>query len=189
MSLTVSSAPRARPHRPVSARSRAELLDLLRSLDPALAPESPAGVGALVLLAGLQMEHNVVKIAHFLGCEPSLVSRCARRLIDNGVWSGGETICAWSAEGGNLRFLWMDVDVGAGKLCRRSDPEGRLQWAPQGQWWKSFEHVRSGEPEFETLYHVPELPDPAPPVVVARGEQPGGVAATRADLFPGAAWL
>ena len=189
MTLSISSAPRGRAHPPVVARSRGELRNLLQSFDPALDLESLKGRTALVLLAGLQAEHNVVKLARFAGLETALVSRCARRFFDNGVWFGGKTICAWGADGRNLQFFWADVAVGEGKLCRRMDSEARLEWAPQGQWWKSFEHTRGGETELGILYHVPDIEDPTPPAVVARSEQSPGAAADRADLFPGAAWL
>lgn len=193
VSHSFSASPRARAHRREEPRSADAIRQLIQGLDPHLDPESSTAKAATLLIAGLQMEHNVVKLAHVTGIQVEFVARCARRLVDNGVWREGETLCAWSAGEHAQPAFWSDVAVAEGKLCRRSDEEGRLEWAPQGHWWKSFDHVTRAPEEGGTRYHTPSAepePDPAAPDdAVARHPHPGGAGSETSDLFPDAVWL
>jgi hypothetical protein len=141
-----------RPSPAVQARALAERV---RRLNPDLDPRAGTARAALLLLAGLYHEHNVVKLARFTGLEVDFVARCARRLVDNGVWRGGETICAWNEIPVGEPAFWADVAVAEGKLCRRMDDEGRAQWAPGGHWWKSFDLVVAAPLDQSVLYHSP----------------------------------
>lgn len=193
LSPSMSRLPRVRVHRKEATRSRAAVRELVQGLDPQLDLESATGGAAILLIAGLQMEHNIVKLARFAGVESEFVARCARRLTDNGVWRGNETWCAWSAGEKRQTAFWWDVAVAEGKLCRRTCEDGRVEWAPPGQWWKSFDHAAKPSPEGGTLYHSPELPPeaapPPPPESVARHEHKPAPAPDRSELFPGAVWL
>jgi hypothetical protein len=49
-------------------------------------------------------------------------------------------VSRWS-DGGDPESFRNDVAVAEGKLCRRIDEEGEMEWAPQGYWRKHFEYV------------------------------------------------
>lgn len=166
---THPTLPPASGHPAQAWGSLAAVRERLARMDAALDPASPTAQAALILLAGLRMEHNVVKIANFAGLKVELVARCARRLVDNGVWRSGETLCSWRIDGADHAAFWADVAVAEGKLCRRLDESGRPEWAPGGHWWKSFDLVRQSQVdrvEQSVLYYSP------PPVTVAEPVHP-----------------
>lgn len=94
---------------------------------------------ALVLLAGLEVGHNVDRIARRAGLARPFVSKCARRLIDNGVWSAGSTVARWIADPAAGDAFVRDVAVAEGRLLRRIGSGGRMEWAVAGAWTKHFE--------------------------------------------------
>lgn len=93
---------------------------------------------AVVILVAQVIGRGVHKLAKVTGYPSEFVARCARRLVDNGVWPDGQpylstmTVTDWDA-------FWQDVGVAEGKLCRRRDEFGQLEWATPGQWWKEFD--------------------------------------------------
>lgn len=135
---------------------------------------SPLGESAaLVLLAASSLGHNVDRLARFCGLSREVVARFARRLIDNGVWCGGDTVSRWSYSELEPTSFWRDVAVAEGRLCRRLNEEGEFEWAPQGYWWKHFEYVapRDRVEPMENRYEAPVVPTPAEPLPLARDDE------------------
>jgi hypothetical protein len=178
----------------------------LRAARPDLPPDAPAARAALVLAAGPEHGFNVDRIARACRLPRPWVAGCVRRLVDNGVWSGGRAECAWS-DADDPRF-WNDAAVAEGRLQRRTLPDGRVEWAPPGRWTKSYDFVGpQSEPGGPVLYLDPApdggeapfaaLRDAGPPA--AERESPLASerrfprihdrTAARQELFPGAAWL
>lgn len=93
----------------------------------------------LLLLAAKEGQ-NLARLARRLGCSPSFVSRCARRLLENGVWQDGRTVAEWLDEGPTHPAFWDDVAVAEGVLCRRTTEAGGFEWAPAGDWIRPYEN-------------------------------------------------
>ncbi|CAN5830053.1 hypothetical protein BH23GEM3_BH23GEM3_03460 [soil metagenome] len=120
----------------------------LLQADPERNPIASAYWAARVLLAGLDYTQNVDALARRIGCSRNFIARCSRRLIDNGVWQGGQTICDWEGERQLNASFWNDVAVAEGKLCRRVGEDGRLEWAAMGEWTKRYDYVKAeAEPD------------------------------------------
>jgi hypothetical protein len=110
-------------------------------LSPDLDPESSTFRAAVLLLASRTLGQNVDRLARFSGAPRDFVARCARRLVDNGVWQRGRTVATWTdPETADFGF-WADVGVAEGRLCRRLDENGHPEWAQAGEWWKSFDLI------------------------------------------------
>ena len=101
-------------------------------------PSGSTFKAGVLLLAGLEYGHNIDMLANRTGYDRCFVARCARRLIDNGVWKQGRTIADWSQADEASGTFWNDVAVAEGRMCRRLDEGGRFEWAPAGYWNKSF---------------------------------------------------
>ena len=133
----------------------------LQKRDPELQPGTPAHSIGLLLLAARSIGQNIDKLARLTGLSRELVARSARRLVDNGVWRDGHTVYRWADDLADVEALRSDVAVAEGKLCRRIDELGEMEWAPHGYWRKQFEYVsaRIGEQPSEVVYlaHV-EIP-------------------------------
>lgn len=131
------------PSLPVEA-----LRQQVQSLDPDLHTDSPTFSAAVLLLAAAEIGQNVDRLARYTGLRRDFVARCARRLCDNGVWRNGNIIHAWTGGGDDATAFWKDVQVAEGKLCRRRDDQGQIEWAPAGYWTKSYDYiVRQSESE------------------------------------------
>lgn len=98
---------------------------------------------ARLLLVAAEDGQNLTMLARRLGCSQSFVARCARRLIENGVWSGGRTVAAWLDHGPGHPAFWYDVAVADGSMCRRTTRSGEFQWAPAGSWIRPYEPAES----------------------------------------------
>lgn len=116
-------------------RAAAELISQNR---PDLDPESMTYRAAVVLLIAPVIGCGVHKLAKVTGYPSEFVARCARRLVDNGVWPDGQPYCSGYTVY-NWDDFWRDVGVAEGKLCRRCDETGELQWAAPGEWWKEYD--------------------------------------------------
>lgn len=125
-------------------------------MSPRLAPDSSEFRAAVLLLAGVEVGHNVDRLARLTGYPPDFVARCARRLYDNGVWRGGETCSPWHDQAGGDEAFWADVRVAVGQMCRRVTETGHLEWAPAGYWRKAFEYVGRQPPVAANLWIDPQ---------------------------------
>lgn len=141
-----------------------ELRARIRRYNAGLDPAGETFRAALVLVAGSVLGQNVEALARRTGLDRAFVSRCARRLIDNGVWVAGRVVAEWTAEDPASGTFWNDVAVAEGKMCRRVRPDGSLEWAPAGFWNKSFHFL---DPEAEdrlgNLYLDASGPVESPP--------------------------
>lgn len=131
-----------------------QIRERVRRWSPELSPDSATAEAATLLLASRVFSQNVDRLSLVTGIRREFVARCARRLVDNGVWASGRLVCAWAEEEGDSLAFWADVGVAEGKLCRRVTPEGRVEWAPAGHWRKSYDYVRRAEhAEGSICYH------------------------------------
>jgi hypothetical protein len=92
---------------------------------------------ARLLLLAVEEGQNVAMLARRLGCSQTFVARCARRLLENGVWKGGRTVAAWLNRGPDHPAFWYDVAVAEGTMCRRTRPSGEFEWAAAGAWLRA----------------------------------------------------
>ena len=125
-----------------------EIRRRVASLPGARLGTDAVSAAAVVLLASAWTDKNIDRLCGLTRLPRETVARCARRLVDNGVWQNGAVVCSWAPEAGDLgdaEAFWADVAVAEGKLSRRMSEEGLLEWAPTGSWWKGFEQA-PGEP-------------------------------------------
>ncbi len=150
-------APEAPPQRPTRETIRAKLAEF----DPSFQPHSPGFSAALVLIAGRELGHNIDRIARITGVQREVVARMARRLFDNEVWVAGNTLSRWCNNPDDLASFRGDVGVAEGRLCRKVDELGRVEWAPAGHWRKDFTYVapRNEDQPRAVVYH-PHVPVP-----------------------------
>jgi len=154
---------------PGYATRRAVPVDALRGrirrYNGGLDPEGETFGSALILLAACEYGQNVDVLARRTGLPRAFVARCARRLIDNGVWVGGRTVAEWAPDNPASGSFWNDAAVAEGKMCRRTRSEGSLEWAPAGFWNKSFHFLdpdaesRPGNLYFDSAPPAPEQLD------------------------------
>ena len=195
----------------VPARPRKSVRDLearVRRYNSDIDPASDTFRAAVLLLASLEFGQNVEGLARRTGFPRSFVAKCARRLIDNGVWVGGETAAEWSADDEASGAFWNDVAVAEGKLCRRVGAAGEIEWAPAGYWKKNYEFIETAEQPLSAVYRDPVPPEaePAAPAADVANDEPSTPAAAIPaadepasapegatppddDLFPGTVWL
>lgn len=149
--------PMTATHRPgASARVSVEAIQAqVRSHAPELDPASPTFRAAVLLLAAARVGQNIDRLARLTGLPRGFVAQCARRLVDNGVWRNDQTICSWIGQGAAHPAFWSDVGVAEGRVCRRINAQGEMEWAAAGVWTKSYEYVRSHE-GLTVLYLAPE---------------------------------
>lgn len=154
-SSVASEQPGIRP-----AKSPAQRLDeiqlSIRRYNSDIDTGSEAFRAAVLLLLARDYGQNIDMLARRTGFDRSFVARCARRLIDNGVWQGGLTIADWTAGDEASGSFWNDVAVAMGKLCRRIGADGITEWAPAGFWNKSYHFLAADdEPPQVAIYHDP----------------------------------
>jgi hypothetical protein len=94
---------------------------------------------AMVLMAAADIGQNIDRLARRTGSARPLVSKVARRLVENGVWASGETVARWVSDPAAGSAFANDVAVGQGRLLRRISESGRMEWAEAGKWHKGFE--------------------------------------------------
>lgn len=155
---------------PVAVKSlRAEV----RSFDPALDPETDTFRCAVLLLAALEVGQNLARLSRYTQYERGFVAQCARRLVDNGTWRGGETVSSWTDRGPAHQAFWKDVGVAEGKLQRRQCAENGFEWAPPGAWMKSFEYAdENGTRDISVFYHLPTR-SPSSEIIALQDELAG----------------
>lgn len=149
----MDAQPASRP----STRSTIQVLEArIRRYNSDIDPSSTTFHTAVLLLAATEYGQNIDILSRRTGYDRSFVARCARRLIDNGVWDAGRTVGDWSPEDEASGAFWNDVAVGEGKLCRRLNADGQIEWAPAGYWKKSYEFIEpAGERPVSTTYRDP----------------------------------
>jgi len=135
-------------------------------------PSGSAFKAGVLLLAGLEYGHNIDMLARRTGYERCFVARCARRLIDNGVWKQGQTIVDWSQADEASGTFWNDVAVAEGRMCRRLGEYGRFEWAPAGYWNKSFLFVDPAAKDHVAATYLDPTEPAAPPPVTSRDPAP-----------------
>ena len=141
--------------------TRATVTARVLTFDPTLVPGSDSFRAAAVLIAGHEIGHNIDRIARLTGVSREGVARMARRLVDNGVWSAGDTVSRWCDSPDEHDSFLSDVGVAEGKLCRRTDEFGRLEWAPPGYWRKEFEYVGAkGDDSARPVRYYPHVEVP-----------------------------
>lgn len=96
---------------------------------------------AVLLLAAVEYGRNIDALSRRTGYPRGFVAQCARRWIDNGVWTPQGLVTEWSPADEASGAFWNDVAVAEGKLCRRVTAEGEIEWAPPGFWNKSYEFI------------------------------------------------
>lgn len=166
-------APPDRPRGPGHTRSSVQSLEArIRRYNSDIDSGSDTFRAAVLLLASLEYGQNVELLARRTGYQRSFVAKCARRLIDNGVWSQGRTVASWSVEDEASGAFWNDVAVAEGKLCRRANPDGEIEWAPAGYWKKSYEFIESADQPLTAVYRDPAGPAAAPAPGQAPQSQP-----------------
>jgi hypothetical protein len=128
----------------------------ITAMDPAVSVQSPGYEAALILLASVHVGQNVDRLARFTGLRRDVVARCARRLVDNGVWQDGNIVCRWLDTPEDTDSFWADAAVAEGRLCRRMGDDREMEWAPQGYWRKHYEYVgpREAEQPQSICYHA-----------------------------------
>jgi len=141
--------------------------------DPDRSPMALTFRASLLLLASREVGQNVERLAARTGTSRSFVARCARRLLDHGVWANGETVCEWGDEGPAHPSFWNDVAVAEGKMARRTDESGAFEWVPVGDWIKFYEYRDRSEPT--GVHYVPHPRTlPQAPAAWIPAEESGG---------------
>jgi hypothetical protein len=154
--------------------SSSATLDQVRArafaLDPSLQGSEPDRLqAALLLLSADVVGQNVARLSRFTRLDATFVAKTARRLVDNGIWAGGRTLCAWHHPHEGAAAFRADVEVALGLALRRLDGEETMCWARPGAWRKPFEHVAVEVDGCAITYLVPE-----PPVETSTNAQPEG---------------
>jgi hypothetical protein len=125
-------------------------------------PDASACRAAVLLLVAHQVGQSVHRLATLTGEPSEFVARCARRLVDNGVWQEGGTVALWTGVEFDTTSFWADVAVAEGKLCRRIDDSGEFHWAQPGQWWKEFDYFSRPEGRSLVTRYRPRATPPPP---------------------------
>ncbi|MGH7461690.1 MAG: hypothetical protein ACREMA_11790, partial [Longimicrobiales bacterium] len=110
------------------------------------------------LLTGPMFAFNIDRLAVRTQIPRNIVAACARRLFDNGVWQPDGPIYTWRAPD-DAQF-WNDVGVAEGKLCRRVDRLGRIEWASAGAWRKAYEAADEKGESLTILYSTHAVAEP-----------------------------
>jgi hypothetical protein len=114
-----------------------EIRQTLARIRPELAEDSLSFRAAIFLLAGPALNFNVDRLAGRTHCPRAIAAACARRLFDNGVWQADGSVYTWKSP--DDEHFWNDVAVAEGKLCRRTDRFGCIEWAAPGAWRKAYD--------------------------------------------------
>ena len=146
------------PQRETAEYTPESLRTRVAAMDPGVAAGTAGHDAALILLAASWIGQNVDRLARFTGVRRDVVARCARRLVDNGVWQEGSTVSLWVDNPADAESFRADAAVAAGRLCRRIGENGEMEWAPQGYWRKQYDYVgpRGGE-QPQTICYQPHV--------------------------------
>ncbi len=149
-----------------------QIRDRIRRYNDDVDTASAGFMAAVILLVGLDYGHNIDSICRRTGYDRCLVARCARRLIDNGVWSQGRTIADWNQTDEASGTFWNDVAVAEGRMCRRLNEDGRFEWAPAGYWNKNFLAENAASQDRVANTYLDNSPDGngAGPVAIEAGD-------------------
>jgi hypothetical protein len=184
-----------------------EIRAMLGQIRPELSEDSVTFRAAVLLLTGPGVAFNVDRMAWRTQIPRAIVSACTRRLFDNGVWHPDGPVYVWHSPD-DVQF-WNDVSVAEGKLCRRVDRLGRIEWANPGAWQKPYDFGEAGSEALSVDYqcqHEPVVPkglpnadlrrpsrevNPEPELAGVTSETPATWLgeAQPTELFPGASWL
>lgn len=153
--------------------------------DPDRSPMALTFRASLLLLAAREVGQNVERLAARTGTSRSFVARCARRLLDHGVWVNGETVCEWGDEGPGHPSFWNDVAVAEGKMARRTHESGAFEWVPVGDWIKFYEYRDRSEPT--GVHYVPHPRTlPQAPAAWIPAEDAGAEPESEREVLPAA---
>lgn len=186
-------------HPPVKVGAR-DVLEAVKSDLALLAPwldlRSPRGKMTVLVAAAAVVGRNVDRLANITRIERETVAKFCRRLFDGGVDP--------AEMGRGHPDFWNVVALAEGRLARRVDDDGRVEWVPVGTGPRDAEHER---PTSRPLGAAPldeedERRTQAPPA--RRGDdmadaddegwtsspdRRGRAARSAAELFPDAEWL
>jgi hypothetical protein len=178
-----------------------------RRIDPERDRLASTVLAARLMLLAAEEGQNVALLVRRLGCPSAFVARCARRLLESGVWEAGRTVAAWLEHGPDHPAFWYDVAVAEGAMCRRTLGSAEFEWAAAGAWVRRCEgsgtqessgwigHPSRGRDAESMMERLPSGPAarrrPDAPATwlrdmgYARARQPDPIRA----LFPDAQWL
>ena len=135
-----------------------EIRRVIAEIRPNLPADSLSFRAAVLLLAGPALNFNVDRLAGRTQCARPVVAACARRLFDNGVWRADGPVYSWRSP--DDEAFWNDVAVAEGKLCRRTDRFGCIEWAAAGAWRKAYDFVASESSLTVSYFAEGERPRP-----------------------------
>ncbi|CAN5653311.1 hypothetical protein BH23GEM6_BH23GEM6_11860 [soil metagenome] len=142
----------------------AEFQTMIEVNRPGLSSESPEFRGALLLLMIDEIGANVARLVRRSGLPREFVARGVRRLVDNGWTADARTASGWPEHPPACEPFWRDVQVLLGLSHRRITGEGRVEWAPVGEWVKDYDYqgARTGDLAIHNEYRKVTLHDPEP---------------------------
>ena len=94
---------------------------------------------AVLLLLGPQLRFNIDRLSSRTRYPRPQVAACVRRLFDHGVWGPTGPDYTWLTC--EAPEFWQDVAVAEGRLCRRRNAAGVVEWAEPGTWTKAYDFV------------------------------------------------
>jgi hypothetical protein len=145
-----------------------EMRRIIAEIRPDVPENSFTFCAAVLLLAGPSVNFNVDRLARRTQFPRATVAACARRLFDNGAWRADGPVYAWRSP--DDEAFWNDVAVAEGKMCRRTDDFGCIEWAAPGAWRKAYDFVASESSTLNVSYFAagePTRPVKSQPAVPA----------------------
>jgi hypothetical protein len=128
----------------------------LAEILPGVSKGSDRYRAAAVLLVGPMFDNNIGRVAGVTRYPVRFVAQVARRLTDNGVWRGSDTVAAWWGDD-DIESFHADVRVATGESYRRRTAGGGYEWAAVGAWWKQYDYASTG-PRGEVAATYLEVP-------------------------------
>lgn len=159
-----------------------------KKTESATRPNYPRSSAAAVLLRSIDLGQNIFRLAHATGADAGHVARYARRLVDNGIWVGGDVIAGWNDPVFGENAFWADVDVALGNACRRLTTDGFLRWAPPGTWWKRFDYDAIPPGNSPVGYEVPTQCERPPMELVVNSSGSGPIGSRYDEVTVRAGW-
>ena len=158
-------------HYPAPRRTAlADMRDEVRRARVGLAQKDPEFQAAILLLMVSESGMNVDRLMRWTRLPREFVSRCLRRLTDNGLWIQAHVQFDWIDARAESPHFWLDVGVVLGRKQRRTINGGTPEWAPAGAWTKDFDYASPGSPKrgVHALFHDST---PLDPEQIAAGEK------------------
>lgn len=115
---------------------------------------------AVLLLLGPQLRFNIDRMASRTRYPRAQVAACARRLFDHGVWRPEGPDYTWTSC--RDAEFWLDVAVAEGRLWRRTNKAGEIEWAEAGTWTKVYDFVTKDTSLTIAYVDVPAVVAPVP---------------------------